>query len=220
MKTIALSDIHLGSEVCQAKLLHRLLEEIHHNNSVKRLIINGDLFDNSNLDRLNKHHWHVLSIIRKMSDDIEIIYIRGNHDLPAELMSVLLGVDVLDEYILHDGGKRILFHHGHRFDKFIDKHKILTWLADKAYWALQKIDSSFRLARQAKQASKTYLRISQIIENKSIEYAKKINCHAVCTGHTHLPLHKPGYYNSGSWAELPCHFLSIENGIVELHDYE
>jgi len=223
MKTIVISDVHLGSDVCQAKLLDHFLSDTDYS-QVERLIINGDLFDDSQFGRLKKHHWHILSLIRKMSDSIEIIHIRGNHDLPAEILSILMGVNVVNEYVLVSNNKSIFFHHGHRYDMFTEKHKILTWMGDQIYWVLQKLDPSFALARSVKHASKTFMRNSQIIEEKSIKYAEKHHHNAVITGHTHFALaRKTGeveYYNSGCWTELPCSFIVVEDGKIELHTYD
>lgn len=221
---LVISDIHLGSDNCQAQELTRFLEEIADGvRPTSRLILNGDVFDSIDFRRLKKHHWKVLSLIRKLSDSIDIIWIHGNHDGPAEIISHLLGVQVLNELVLESGSRRILFHHGHRFDRFIDDHPILTAIADLIYRLLQKIDASHHVARAAKQNSKIFLRCASKIEQMSREYAAKIGCDAVSCGHTHHAIvnetHPIAYYNSGCWTEKPCHYLSIQDGRVELHQF-
>jgi UDP-2,3-diacylglucosamine pyrophosphatase LpxH len=64
----------------------------------------------------------------------------GNHDGSAEFVSHLLGTVVVEEFILHSGGRKILVLHGHAFDEFLDAHPILTWLGDCIYFLLQPID--------------------------------------------------------------------------------
>lgn len=223
MDAICISDLHLGSDICQVRLLESFLKDIKHQNiKTNELILNGDVFDSWDFRRLKKHHWHVLSLLRKMSDEVKVTWVAGNHDGPAELVSNLLGIEVVNAYSLISGGRSIYFHHGHRYDTFIDKHPFLTWCGDQIYWLLQKIDPSFTLARNAKQASKTFMRNSDIIEGKSKAYALKHHHDAVCSGHTHYAMIRegsPSYYNSGSWTELPCHFLSIDNGQIVLHEY-
>jgi UDP-2,3-diacylglucosamine pyrophosphatase LpxH len=221
---IIISDTHLGSENCQAKSLRHFLEDILHGETpTKRLILNGDVFDSIDFRRLNKHHWKVLSLFRKLSDRIEIEWINGNHDGPAEIISHLLGVHVQDEMVLESGGRRILLHHGHRFDDFIDNHPILTAIADAVYRLLQRIDTTHHFAKLAKRKSKTFLRCTQKIEAKSIELARKLGCDAVCCGHTHHAVANEAqpiaYYNSGCWTEKPCHYLAVSNGRVELREY-
>lgn len=222
---LVVSDLHLGSDNCEARLLTRFLKDLHEGRTeTRKLILNGDMFDSIDFRRLKKHHWKVLSLVRKLSDTVEIVWITGNHDGPAEIVSHLLGVEVRDELVLESGDRRILFHHGHRFDRFLDDHPILTAIGDLAYRVLQKVDSSHTFARTAKRKSKIFLRCVAKIETESIEYAKKLGCDAVCCGHTHVAVANEAgpvaYYNSGCWTEKPCHYLAIADGRVELRKYE
>jgi UDP-2,3-diacylglucosamine pyrophosphatase LpxH len=225
LDALIISDLHLGSDNCQARALTHLLDDLRDGRTeTRRLILNGDVFDSIDFRRLKKHHWRVLSRIRKLSDTIEIVWINGNHDGPAEFVSPLLGVEVRDEMILSSGGRRILLHHGHRFDNFIDDHPILTAIGDFTYRILQRLDSSHTFARAAKHRSKIFLRCAARIEARSIEYARKQGCDAVCCGHTHLPTANESgpvaYYNSGCWTEKPCHYLSVRDGEITVCPYE
>lgn len=81
---VVISDIHLGSDNCQAKYLVHFLEAIRRGaRPTRRLILNGDVFDSIDFRRLKKHHWGILSEIRKLSDELEVVWINGNHDGPA-----------------------------------------------------------------------------------------------------------------------------------------
>lgn len=218
---IVISDLHLGSDNCEAERLVHFLETIRSGERpARRLILNGDVFDSIDFRRLKRRHWKVLSLIRKMSDEIEIVWINGNHDGPSDIVSHLLGVAVEDEFIVESGGRRFLFLHGHRFDKFIERHRITTWLADRIYRLLQKLDPSHGFARWAKRSSKIFLRCAAKIETESREYARSRGCDAVCCGHTHVPAEKRDgevpYFNSGCWTEKPCHYLIVENGSVSV----
>lgn len=221
---IVISDLHLGSENCQASSLIAFLSEIRTDERpTKRLILNGDLFDSFDFRRLKKKHWKVLSLLRKLSDHVEVIWINGNHDGPAEIVSHLLGVDVMDEFIFDSGRRRILMLHGHRFDQFIDNYPWTTWLADRAYRLLQKLDRNQSIARTAKKSSNLFLRCARQIQERSVNYARYKGCQVVCCGHTHHAVEKTcdgvAYYNSGSWTETPCHYLCIQNGTIELCSY-
>jgi UDP-2,3-diacylglucosamine pyrophosphatase LpxH len=221
---VILSDTHLGSDNCQARQLTRFLESVLDGEVLtQRLILNGDVFDSIDFRRLKKHHWKVLSILRKLSDRIEISWINGNHDGPAEIISHLLGVEVSDEMVLESAGRKILIHHGHRFDDFIDNHPILTAIADAIYRLLQRIDHSHHFAKLAKRKSKIFLRCAAKIETKSIDYARKLGCAYVCCGHTHHALISERddvtYCNSGCWTEKPCHYLAVLDGKVMLREF-
>jgi UDP-2,3-diacylglucosamine pyrophosphatase LpxH len=224
LDAVILSDIHLGSDNCQAKSVVSLLERVARGDlRTARVILNGDVFDSIDFRRLNKHHWKVLSLLRKLSDEVEITWLCGNHDGTAEIVSHLLGVSVMDEFVLDSGGERILILHGHRFDDFLDSHPVLTWLGDCVYGFLQWIDGSHRFAKLAKHSSKTFLRCARKIEESSVEYARRKDCTAVCCGHTHVAIARVEesvpYFNSGCWTELPCHYLTVEHGVIKLHAF-
>jgi len=215
MDAIIISDLHLGSDLCQAKNLTKFLSDIE----TDKLILNGDVFESMDFRRLKKHHWKVLSELRKISDKIETIWCAGNHDGPAEIISHLLGITVHEEYILKSGDKKILIFHGDKFDTFIYERPILTWLGDQLYWLIQKMDKSHYWARLAKKSSKHYLHCSENIKKKAIEYAKKLECYFAICGHTHNAIISENYANSGSWTEFPCHYLTVQDGVVNLNEY-
>lgn len=218
---IVMSDIHLGLDVCRAKEVTAFLELIHSGEiQTDRLILNGDVFDSHDFRRLRKSHWKVLSEMRKLSDEMEIVWISGNHDGPADIISHLLGVSVVDEYIFESGEKDIMLFHGDRYDNFLTDHPVITWLADAAYSLVSLVDKGSYLCKRLKQSSKTYLRCSEIIEKKAIAYARKNHADVVCCGHTHQIWQSENddvsYFNSGCWTELPCHYLTIAKGNVQI----
>lgn len=224
LDAVILSDLHLGSDNCQAKSICEMLERIDRDEiATRQLILNGDVFDSMDFRRLKRSHWKVLSLIRKLSDRLEIIWLCGNHDGSAEIISHLLGVEVRDDYILESGKERILILHGHVFDAFLDNHPILTWFADSIYWLLQLVDRSHYIAKIAKKGSKTFMRCAKKIEDRSIAMAKRLNCTMATCGHTHVAAahtEQPiPYFNSGCWTELPCHYLTVKDGVVKLHKY-
>jgi UDP-2,3-diacylglucosamine pyrophosphatase LpxH len=225
LDAVIISDIHLGSANCEAKRVCELLERIVERDlHTARLILNGDVFDSIDFRRLNKNHWKVLSLIRKLSDRIEIIWLAGNHDGSAEDVSHLLGVTLEDEYILETGSQRLLILHGHLFDEFIESHPILTWLGDQIYRFLQIIDPSHRFAKRAKHGSKMFLRCAKKIAQGAIALAHKRDCNMVCCGHTHVAVAAADqpipYFNSGCWTELPGSYLTVQRGVVRLHEFE
>jgi UDP-2,3-diacylglucosamine pyrophosphatase LpxH len=135
---IIISDIHLGSDVCQSKKLIDFLRLIENDQILtKEIIINGDLFDSWDFRKLKGSHWKVLSSIRSLSKTKHIVWINGNHDGPAEIISHLIGVDFVEEYKIKSGDKNILILHGDIFDNFISKYPMFTKFADKIYRLIQ-----------------------------------------------------------------------------------
>lgn len=223
---IVISDIHLGSNVCHTKTLLSFLETIESNElKTDTLIINGDLFDSWDFRKLKKDHWKVLSYIRKISDTIKVIWISGNHDGPADMVSHLIGVDFMDEYSFISGDKKILVLHGDIFDNVITKYPRLTKFADYLYRWLQRYDkfhnNGFYYSSLAKRRSKTFLRCSQQICDRAKQYCLTKKCNIIICGHTHLPTTSVSdnteYYNSGCWTDHPCSYIIINDGIVKIN---
>lgn len=219
---IIISDIHLGSHICQENNILKFLQSIEYRTD--HLIINGDLFDNWNFTKLSTKHWQVLKTIRKASEKIKTTWISGNHDGPAEIISQLLNVDFIEEYRFVNGNKTFIVLHGDIFDDYITKYPRLTKIADFLYRWIQKIDTSLYWARKLKRSSKTFLRAVETVQAKAIEYCKKNKANVICLGHTHHPaavdLGDVSYYNSGSWTDTVCTYISIINGKTELIKYE
>src|ERR1700741_1696898 len=60
---IVISDLHLGSDVCQARLLEEFLVwAVEH---CRELVMNGDIFDDLNFKRLTKRHFACLKVLRR-----------------------------------------------------------------------------------------------------------------------------------------------------------
>lgn len=215
---VIISDLHLGSEVCQARELCDFLDGVR----ARRLILAGDVFDSLDFRRLRKHHWGVLSKIRSMSDETEVVWINGNHDGSAEIVSHLLGTPVVDEYVFTTGGLKVLVLHGHVFDRFIADHPFLTRAGDWFYRTLQRLDTSHTWARVAKHSSKQYLRCRQQIKDSAVEYARRCGCDVVVCGHVHAAEEDvgKGYYNCGCWTEKPQHYLTVRGGQIKLHVWQ
>jgi UDP-2,3-diacylglucosamine pyrophosphatase LpxH len=185
INTIIISDIHLGSEVSRAEKTTEMLFQYE----FKKLILLGDIFDDLNFKRLNKEHWKFLSYIRKLSKNVEVIWIFGNHDeLLINIMNHLLGSQVYEEYIWTINNKNFLAIHGHQFDKFMKNNIFISNIATYIYHILQKLDKKTqKFSRWIKRMSKSWLRLSKEVAIKSMQYAieKKKNINYVFCGHTH-----------------------------------
>lgn len=221
LDAIIISDTHLGAHNCQSKILLDFLEKVKDNTyQTKRIIIAGDLFDSFNV-RLCKQQWKILGILRALSNDMDVVWVKGNHDSYHEAKTVchLLGSEFYPtHYIFESGNKKILVIHGDFFDSFLTDHPILTWISDWFYWLLQ--NRTHCIAKIAKHKSKSYLHCSEVISKEAVAYAEKLKCDIAVCGHTHLALEKDNYFNSGSWTELPSSYLTVKDGKVELFYYK
>lgn len=208
--TLILSDIHLGFGLSRPE---RLIEELEMY-KFKRLILNGDIFHGLNFKRLNRHHWRILSKVRKLSTECEVVWINGNHDGAAYILSHLIGVKVLNKYVWKYGKKKYLAIHGHQFDRFLHKNVIISSIAIFLYNLVQKIDTENEIiSRWIQKRSTSWLRLSDEVALKAIKYAKKKNVDVIFCGHTHiarqLELEGIKYYNSGCWTAVPSSYITI-----------
>ncbi|HET9135756.1 MAG TPA: UDP-2,3-diacylglucosamine diphosphatase [Candidatus Kapabacteria bacterium] len=214
--TVVISDIHLGSDVSRSKDTLRMLKSY----SFKRLILNGDVFEDLNFKRLRKDDWKFLSYIRKLSNPkrgTEVVWVAGNHDGIAQILTHLLGIPVYDEYLWEFDGEKYLAIHGHQFDTFLNERVIISALACNFYKLFQKIDGNEqKISRWMKRRSKTWLRVSEKIAREAMEYAYSKGAQYVFCGHTHLALEQTDgtvkYYNSGCWTDRPSHYLTVDAG--------
>ena len=222
-ENIIISDIHLGSKLSQTDLLISFLKNI----SFDRLIINGDVFDSINMKRLNKHHWKVLSVLRKITDKEkgkEVIWIRGNHDGFSDLLTQLLGIKVYNEFSFEWNNKNVLALHGDVFDVYTSEHPILSEIADIIYKFAITIDPvKNRISKFLKKNTKAFLRNTQIVRERSLAYAEHKNAQVVCCGHTHHPEMKEDgemtYLNSGSWTLHPTTFIGFTKDKVKVANF-
>jgi UDP-2,3-diacylglucosamine pyrophosphatase LpxH len=217
---LVISDLHLGSDMCQARLLEEFLEWAVQNS--RELVINGDIFDDLNFKRLTKRHFACLKIIRRNSDrdDFRLVWVRGNHDGPADIISHIVGVDILDEYVYTNGEIRLLILHGDQFDNFITRYKLLTDLSCYVFYGIQKW-APHNTSRWIRRVTKKWQRNSELVQRGALDYAKSKGCRFVTCGHTHLSLVAESggirYLNTGTWIEHPPHpFVAVRGSDVRL----
>jgi UDP-2,3-diacylglucosamine pyrophosphatase LpxH len=224
--TIILSDVHLGSEVSRASSALRMLKSA----SFNRLILLGDIFSDLNFRRLKKEHWQFLGYIRKLSNpkrQIEVVWVEGNHDHGlAQLMSHLVGIRVYQEYIWEFAGVRHLAVHGHQFDRFLTRNRLLSRFLSALHLGLQKVSfGRKRMIGFLERFDTAWLRLSAKVASGALAHARTKSAERVFCGHTHeaLTLKRDGveYYNSGSWTQDKTTYITIDHkgvGICEYRD--
>jgi UDP-2,3-diacylglucosamine pyrophosphatase LpxH len=227
VKALIISDIHLGSESSKVKELIPRLEAKLQMGQVDILFLLGDIFQDINFRRLKKHHWSFLSLLRKYSDKIEIVWIIGNHDIDLEnVMAHMVGLKTYEKYDFLQGDKKILLLHGHQFDSFITRHKITSKIFTELYLLLQKIPMlKSGIIKLINHFEINYAGSRDEVKDGAIEYAKKHNYDIVICGHTHKPEiyvkdEDVVYVNTGSWVSNIGTFITLENGIPEIINFK
>ncbi len=221
--TFIASDVHLGSPVSRSQFLVETLKKYN----FKRLILLGDIFDDLNFKRLKTKDWEFLSYVRMLSEEksgVEVIWIAGNHDeLLIEVMSHLLGVTVLMDYEWTYKDKKYLAIHGHQFDTFMIKNKLVSKTAGQFYKLFQKVDGKgHKLSRPIKRMSKTWIRVSEELAKRALEFGKERKADFIFCGHTHQAMSRTDgdvtYFNTGSWTDIPSTYITIDEGGVLTHE--
>ena len=221
MKTLVMSDLHIGSKGCNTKAIINLLKTEEYD----RLILVGDIIDGWLFQRYKKfsaEHNKVIRKLFKISKEKEIIWISGNHDefLRKYTPMQLGNIKIVDEFI--EGG--IWFCHGDKYDGIIKMHW-LGMLGSIGYDAaividrlLKKINKKTSLSKYLKDNVKAAVSFMVDYEQEMVRQAKKRNCHTVICGHIHTPVDRTidniRYINTGDWIENQSYV------IYELSNYE
>jgi UDP-2,3-diacylglucosamine pyrophosphatase LpxH len=222
--TIILSDLHLGSEVSRAPAALRMLKSA----SFNRLILLGDIFSDLNFRRLKKEHWQFLGYIRKLSNpkrEIEVVWVEGNHDHGlSQVMSHLVGIRVYQEYSWEFCGLRHLAIHGHQFDRFVSRNRVLSGVLSAVHLGLQGLAfGKKRMIGFLERFDTAWLRLSAKVAGGALAHAKSKSAHRVFCGHTHeaISLKRDGveYYNSGSWTQDSATYVAVDQQGVRICEY-
>ena len=124
VKTLFISDVHLGTTKCQAEKLLEVFREYE----FETLVIVGDFIDLTSLKK--KFYWSeshstvIQKVLRMSRKDIKVIYILGNHDYYLRGLiqdqDISIGdILICDEFYYTTGkGERIYICHGDQFDGF------------------------------------------------------------------------------------------------------
>jgi UDP-2,3-diacylglucosamine pyrophosphatase LpxH len=228
MRTLILSDIHLGCRHCN----HNLVGEVLDNERFDRLVLNGDTIHNVNLRKLTIPHWRILERLRKLGRDKELILLRGNHDHEfdhypgkekngldtSHVLPALLEVPMREDYRLPVNGHEYLVLHGDRFDPTMN-FPVVQEAAFMAYQFTTKLNK--KLAKWLKRKSKKWGGILEVVRSQSITFAQKSGLRGMITGHTHFAedviVDDIHYVNTGSWTESPCAYVTADGGELKLH---
>src|SRR6185312_10978891 len=136
VRTLFLSDVHLGTRGCQAEALLDFLKAHH----AQTIYLIGDIIDGWRLRSVwywpQLHNDIVQKLLRQVRKGTRLIYIPGNHDeFLRDYAGFNFGGIEIQEEAIHETeeGKRILILHGDKFDTVVRNIKWLAVLGDWAY---------------------------------------------------------------------------------------
>lgn len=238
VRTLFISDVHLGTSKSNADKLLKVLKEYKYEN----IFIIGDFIDLTSLKR--KFYWKpehstvIQKILRSSRKGVKVTYILGNHDYFLRGLirdeNINLGdILICNEYYYKTlKGESIYIIHGDQFDGFIRLHPFLYVLGDWAYEMSFKINKLYNYIRKI--FGLDYWSLSQYLKSKvknaisfinnfkkiSIKKLEEVNCDSIMIGHIHTPaiekIKNKNYYNTGDFCES-CSFLYEDyNGDIKL----
>ncbi|MEP6955235.1 MAG: metallophosphoesterase, partial [Chthoniobacterales bacterium] len=142
VRTIWLSDVHLGTRSSNAAALLEFLRDYE----CETLYVVGDLIDIWQLRRgvywPQQHNDVIQKLLRKARKGTRIVYIPGNHDELVSGFHGHYGNITIEQQAIHTtaDGRRILVMHGHELDTVVQNVRWLAFAGDVGYQFLLSLN--------------------------------------------------------------------------------
>ena len=225
MRTVVLSDCHIGSPEANVAQLNRFLLTLE----CDKLMLAGDFFDlwDMSADKIRRQYAGTLDLVKKLlNKGTAIEYLLGNHD-EDYLKTPVMAPDELPvvaeiKFTVPDG-RRITIVHGHEFDFVYRKHhflyKALAWAnRTSAKITGLSLKSLGRRTCTDLEGAEYGKAIERIHGDARKAHAGKAD--VLIMGHTHSPEHLSNeglveFYNTGDW-KIHNSYIVIEDDRISL----
>lgn len=235
LRSIWISDVHLGTSGCRALHLLDFLRQ----HEADYLYLVGDIIDGWQLKKSwnwrQSHNDVVQKLLRKARKGTRVVYVPGNHDEAARPYCGLDfgGIAIRREAEHHTAdGLRLLVMHGDEFDAVIQHVKWLAHVGDKLYTlalVLNRIVGALRarlglpywsLSQYLKHKVKNAVNFIADFERTLAAEARRRGYDGVVCGHIHKPeLRRVDgvlYANCGDWVESLSALVEHVDGRLEI----
>ena len=239
VRSVFISDIHLGFKGCQAdSLLHFL-----HSVETDYLFLVGDIVDFWALMKNpiwpQKHTNVIRSILGKAKHETKVIYVPGNHD---DSMRDYVGhkfgnVEIHRDYVHTTvDGRKLLVMHGDEFDLIVKNSRWLSNLGSYLYDKLLSLNhivngirrlfnrSYWSLAAYLKHKVKNAVDYIGNFEDALAHFAEERGVDGVVCGHIHhaeiRDINGILYCNDGDWVESCTSLIEYNDGQLEILHWE
>jgi UDP-2,3-diacylglucosamine pyrophosphatase LpxH len=237
VRSIFISDVHLGTRACQAE---RLLEFLKAHES-EQLFLIGDIVDFWAMRRRGvfwseAQNTLVQKVLRRARHDVRVVFVPGNHDeaVREHSGSSFGNIRVERDHVhVAADGKRYLLLHGDEFDQVTRYHKWVAILGDQAYalavnlnrWLsilrrMLGVPGYWSLAGYAKRKVKGALEFIFDFENSVLRHARERGVDGVICGHIHAAairtVDTTTYLNCGDWVDSCTAIVEHLDGRMEL----
>ena len=243
VRTLLVSDIHLGCRYAQSENFRIFLDHIRPD----QLFVLGDFLDGWKLNR--RWHWTPVStrIFARMAElakqGTQIYYTPGNHDAflrdpSIRELTALFGLKVRmeDEFVFEAlDGHKYLVTHGDKFDTVETNHQWLSQATSMIYDPLLSFNwwssrlcgrtdrSPYAMCAAFKDAVKKTVRFVSSYEQLLRDHATLQGCDGVICGHIHKPNIQTSddfiYLNTGDWVENCTALIETFDGSIHLESY-
>ncbi|MFC0266563.1 UDP-2,3-diacylglucosamine diphosphatase [Kushneria aurantia] len=240
VRTLFISDLHLGTPDAQAELLLHLLRRVR----PERLYLVGDVFDlivmkrraisvfDGQQQRLLRH------VLRLARTGCEVIYIPGNHDAAMRTFcgERFRSVEVMRDavHVTRDG-RRLLISHGDEFDGHYKAPKWKLVVGEIALHSMRRanrwtVHARRRLGRPywslsaaLKRRSTSVKQFADAFRRSALERAHREGVDGYVGGHIHIPWFGLSegvvYCNDGDWVENCTALVEEFDGRLRLVDW-
>ncbi len=238
VRSVWISDVHLGTPGCQAVALLDFLKTVES----QHLYLVGDIVDGWQLRRSwywpQAHNDVVQKLLRKARKGTRVVFVPGNHDEFARkyLGHDFGGIEVLEDCVhVTADGRRLWITHGDYFDGVIQCAKWLAHVGDSAYEFTLRLNRHFNslrarlglpywsLSKYLKLKVKRAVSFIGDFEHAVAREARRRGVHGVVCGHIHhaelREIDGIVYANDGDWVESLTALVEHVDGRLEILDW-
>ena len=235
VRSVFISDIHLGTKSCRVDYLHSFLKQV----DIEYLYLVGDIVDLWSLKKSlfwpQSHNNIVRLFLSKAKQGTRVIYIPGNHDATfRDFVGNAFGNLEIKRQAIHEtvDGKKILVLHGDEFDCEIKCSAWLGFLGHHAYELVLSLNrrvnelrlrlgfSYWSLAAYLKSRAATAVKYIDRFERSAVMSAKRQGLDGVICGHIHrskiVDIEGIKYMNCGDWQESCTTLVEDYDGGISL----
>ena len=235
VRTLFLSDIHLGYKQARVRELNEFLRGIE----AETIVLVGDIVDALSLSKRffwsAEHTSVVRTLLARQRSGSRLIYVPGNHDASLAMFAEMLQgqLEVHREWVHRTArGQRLLVMHGDQFDGVVSCPAWLNRLGDAMYsFTVLLSDTVNNMRRVLKKpywplAEAIKLRIGPSIrfinefEQVAAGHARVHGYDGVVCGHIHRAnirnIEGALYCNTGDWVESCSALVERSNGDLQL----
>lgn len=238
VRTVWISDVHLGTPGCQAHALLDFLKRVE----CDTLYLVGDIIDGWQLRRSwywpQAHNDVVQKLLRKARKGTRVIYVPGNHDEFARkfLEHSFGGIEVAEEWVHTTAdGRQLWVTHGDLYDGVIQCARWLALLGDSLYEFTLKLNRHLNSWRA--RAGLPYWSLSKYLKLKvkrAVSYvgdfeaalareARKRGVDGLVCGHIHHAEMREVegilYCNDGDWVESLTALIEHADGTLAIVEW-